>query len=158
MVRNNKGFTLVELMVVIVIIGILAALAIPKFTAASDKAKWSEVPSVLASYENAQLARLAETNALGSITAGNLVFEVPGTGGVTKWFTYSETINGTTDATYDGLVTGTAEIGGIGQNEGVQTVITAATGGIAHSSVGCGDAPVNRMMGNFLAAGSGSGS
>jgi prepilin-type N-terminal cleavage/methylation domain-containing protein len=44
---NKKGFTLVELMVVIVIIGVLAAVAIPKFSAATNKAKTSEFPTIL---------------------------------------------------------------------------------------------------------------
>lgn len=37
--RNKKGFTLIELIVVIVIIGILAAILIPRFTGFTDKAK-----------------------------------------------------------------------------------------------------------------------
>ncbi len=45
--RNRKGFTLIELMIVVVIIGILAALAIPRFMTASTKSKQSEAKQIL---------------------------------------------------------------------------------------------------------------
>lgn len=43
----KKGFTLVEILIVVVILGILAAIVIPQFTSASESAKGSSLQSQL---------------------------------------------------------------------------------------------------------------
>lgn len=56
----KKGFTIVELMVVVIIIGILAALAIPRFEQAVENARVKEAESVLKSIRGAEKIFKAE--------------------------------------------------------------------------------------------------
>ena len=57
---KRKGFTLIELMVVIFIVGILAAVAIPIMRGRIDAAKWSEGRSAMGSIRTAARALIAE--------------------------------------------------------------------------------------------------
>lgn len=45
--KNNKGFTLVEILIVVIILGILAAIVIPQFTNASTDARKNSLASQL---------------------------------------------------------------------------------------------------------------
>jgi general secretion pathway protein G len=49
MSRNRKGFTLVEILIVVIILGILAAIVVPQFTEASSDAKLSNLTTNLQS-------------------------------------------------------------------------------------------------------------
>jgi len=80
MKKNMQGFTLIELMIVVAIIAILAAIAIPAYNDYMRKARFSEVMSVGAGYK---LSVAECINSLGTrtgCTAGtNDIPAVPGT-------------------------------------------------------------------------------
>jgi type IV pilus assembly protein PilA len=63
MLKNQKGFSLVELMIVVAIIGILAAIAIPNFQKFQEKAKQSEAKGNLGGIFTAEQAFYAEYSA-----------------------------------------------------------------------------------------------
>ena len=57
---RSKGFTLVELLIVIIIISVLASIAVPTFLRQRDKARQSEGMSRVAAYAKLQIMRYAE--------------------------------------------------------------------------------------------------
>ncbi len=69
--RNKKGFTLIELMIVVAIIGILAAIAIPNFLKFQAKSKMSEAKTNLGAIYTGQLAFFGEQNSYGDFTSIN---------------------------------------------------------------------------------------
>jgi type IV pilus assembly protein PilA len=66
--RNEKGFTLIELMIVIAIIGILAAIAIPQFSAYRAKSYNSAAQSDLRNAATAQEAYFVDNQTYCSST------------------------------------------------------------------------------------------
>lgn len=68
--KNQQGFTLIELMIVVAIIGILSAIAIPNFMTFRLKAKTSEAKANLGSIRTCEEAYKAEYDTYyGPITA-----------------------------------------------------------------------------------------
>jgi len=88
---NKKGFTLIELMIVIAIIGILAAVAIPNYISFRDKGYCSGVESDA----NAILGNLADYYAIPANTT-YLVDSIPTTGGIVSGIYFSALSNGNT--------------------------------------------------------------
>ncbi len=119
--RDTKGFTLIELIIVVVIIGILASIAIPKFGNTKEKAYVAGMKADLRNLVTAQEAYFSEyvtyAGALSSlsynVSTGNTIYLLGATG--QGW---SATATNTGTAHTCGIYIGSATPPVTGQAEG----------------------------------------
>jgi len=74
----KKGFTLVELLIVIIIIGILATMAVPQYQKMVNRAKWAEAIQLVDSLKTAENLYYAENSKWTTATIAS--------GSAAKWF------------------------------------------------------------------------
>jgi len=84
----RKGFTLIELIIVIIIVGVLATLGMTQYTKMVEKGRAAEARSILGALRTAENAYNLE---YGNYTAtiADLGVDAPGACGVTHYFSYA---------------------------------------------------------------------
>ena len=111
------GFTMLELLMVVIIIGVLATLAVPQYMGFVEKARATEAVSSMSALRTAQnLYKLENGEYSGNIN--KLAIEVPTSGSLTYW---NYNISGASDTGFSITATRTSKKAGAG-TEG-QTIV-----------------------------------
>ena len=113
----KKGFTLLELIVVIIIIGILATLGFTQYTKVIERGRTAEAKAILGTIRTAQESYKLENGSYTG-TIGNLAVEAPTSCATTHYFSYGITAAAATTFTAQATRCGT----GTGKTPGSATV------------------------------------
>jgi prepilin-type N-terminal cleavage/methylation domain-containing protein len=121
--RNKKGFTLVELVIVIVIVGILSVVAVPIYRGYTRKAMASEGKALLGAINTSERVYYAEFGDFLAVSTTNYNSQLDVDARGNKYFTgFSTTVSNTSD----GSEAFTAVTTGAEGAEGITLTLTAS--------------------------------
>lgn len=127
---NNRGFTLIEILIVVIIIAVLAGLAVPMFQGTVERSRRAEAIQNLSATRASLLRYFAQNNTYVGATFANIDFNPNvGGGGQTAHFTYA--IGGLAAATFTVTATRNAVNGG----DGASTVTINQAGVVGGTGV-----------------------
>jgi len=120
--RTPDAFTLVELMVVVAIVGILSAVALPNFLSQTDKAKATEAKTQITSILKQAHAKYLEDGVAPVVAIGTMTTNYGAPANDTTLFNYATTAPTWADPVYTVMATANGNDGGLGTGDDAKKI------------------------------------